>query len=50
MLGGAGFEGGELSRPCGQGSTLKRAWSQGWVVANAQVGDFLVLLLKVLLG
>lgn len=31
-------------------SPLKRARRQGRVVANAQVGDFLVLLLKVLLG
>lgn len=32
------------------GSPLKRAWRQGRVVANAQVGDFLILLLKVLLS
>lgn len=31
-------------------SPLKRTGSQGRVVTNAQVGDFLVLLLKVLLG
>lgn len=33
-----------------RGSPLKRAWRQGRVVANAQVGDFLILLLKVLLS
>lgn len=32
------------------GLPLKRTRSQGRVVANAQVGDFLILLLKVLLG